>query len=130
MVKTITIQGNKIHDIPSFYEHINELFMRGVDWNLGQSLDALNDLLYGGYGIIEGNEAINLIWLNFEKNRVDLGYELTLEHYQKKLLKPSVFNIDFIQSKIDELQQGKGMTYFEIILEIISEHTNITLIPK
>ncbi len=104
--------------------------MQDVDWKLGQSLDAFSDLLYGGFGIIESNEPINLIWLNFEKNKIDLGYELTLQYYQQKLLKPTVFNIDFVNAQIDKLQHGHGKTYFDIILEIIAEHDNITLISR
>ena len=32
------------------------------------------------------------------------------------------------QEKIDELQNGVGLTFFEIILEIITDHENIILI--
>jgi len=128
MAKTIIIDGNKIHDIPSFYEEINSAFMADEDWKLGPSLDALNDMLYGGYGKINGNEQICLVWKNFEKNRIDLGFELTKAYYENKLKSPEVFNTDFIREKLAELENGSGKTYFEIILEIISEHPNIELI--
>lgn len=128
MAKTVTIDGNNIYDIPSFYEEINRVFMSEVDWQLGQSLDALNDMFYGGFGEIEGNEEIHLIWKNFEQNRKDLGLELTKTYYRNKLEQPSVFNVDFVQDKLTELESGTGQTYFDIILEIISEHPNIKLI--
>ena len=130
MVKTIIIDGSKIHDIPSFYEEINRIFMAGEDWKIGQNLDALNDMFYGGYGKISGNEKIYLVWKDFERNRKDLGLELTKAYYQSKLKSPSVFNTDFIQEKLSELEKGIGKTYFEIILEIIEEHKNIRLIPE
>ena len=38
--------------------------------------------------------------------------------------------IDLIQNSIDELQNGNGKTYFEIILEIIESHSNIELVTK
>lgn len=128
MIKTITIDGSKIHDIPSFYEEINRVFMGDEDWKIGQSLDAFNDLLYGGFGRIGGDEEIRLVWICFEKNRNDLGLELTKAYYQDKLENPSIFNVDFVQEKLTELAKGTGKTYFEIILEIISEHPNIRLI--
>ncbi|MCD8030908.1 MAG: barstar family protein [Bacteroides sp.] len=81
MARTFTIEGSRIEDIPSFYKEINRVFMAKEDWKLGESLDAFNDMLYGGYGEIEGNEEIRLVWKDFEKNRTDLGVELT-----KKLL--------------------------------------------
>ncbi|NDV79524.1 barstar family protein [Dysgonomonas sp. 511] len=130
MVKTIVIDGSKIHDIPTFYEEINRVFMANTDWKLGQSLDALNDMFYGGYGEIKGDETIRLIWTDFEKNREDLGLELTKAYYQEKLKSPDKFNSDFVQHKQTELEEGTGKTYFEIILEIIGEHQNIDLTPQ
>lgn len=130
MPKIITIDGNHIHDIPSFYEEINRVFMKNVDWKIGQSLDAINDIFYGGYGEISGNEDIRLIWKNFEQNKKDLGLQLTKDYYKDKLNSPSVFNTDFVRQKLAELENGTGQTYFEIILEIISEHPNIEVIPQ
>ncbi len=104
--------------------------MVNEDWKLGTSLDALNDMFYGGFGEIKGNEQINLIWKNFEQNRQDLGLELTQAYYQDKLKSPDIFNIEFVQEKLYELEKGTGQTYFEIILEIIGEHSNIKLIPN
>src|SRR5690606_25131009 len=106
MNKTITIQGNKINDIPSFYQHINELFMQEEDWELGQSLDALNDLFYGGFGIIKSDEPINLVWLDYEKSRTDFGHELTAAYYREKLRHPTLFNQDLFKNKLDELEKG------------------------
>lgn len=130
MVTTITINGYNIHDIPSFYKEINRVFMADEDWRIADSLDAFNDLLYGGFGIIKGNEVIHLIWLNFEQNRKDLGAALTKAYYQKKLESPTVFNADFVRKKLEELENNGGQTYFEIILEIIGEHPNIKLITQ
>lgn len=129
VIKTILIEGSKIHDIPSFYEEINRVFMADENWKLGQNLDALNDMFYGGYGIIKGDEEIHLIWKNFEKNREDLGLKLTKVYYQDKLKQPSIFNTHFASEKLKELEKGTGKTYFEIILEIIHDHPNIKLIP-
>lgn len=98
------------------------------DWKLGESLDALSDMLYGGYGEIEGNQEVHLIWKDFEKNRTDLGGELTRNYYRSKLKYPSAFNARFIKQKLAELEKGTGRTYFEIIQEIIREHKNIKLI--
>lgn len=104
--------------------------MRNADWKLGESLDALNDLFYGGYGEIEGSEEVHLIWKDFEKNKNDLGLELTKNYYRNKLNYPSTFNTAFVKSKLSELKKGTGQTYFEIILDIIGEHSNIKLIAS
>ena len=118
MPKQFIINGDKIHDIPSFYKEINRLFMSAENWKISESLDALNDLFYGGFGALKSVEKFDLIWKNIGKNKSDLGIEATLNFYKKKLEEPAVFNIDFIKKKITALEQGTGQTYFEIIMEI------------
>lgn len=130
MKKEIIIDGNRILDKKSLYEEINRVFMQNEDWKLGESLDALNDLLYGGFGVIKESEEVQLIWKNFEENKKIFGFDFTLRFYQEKLQYPQTFNIKFIQKSIQELKERKGMTYFEMILDIISEHPNVELIKE
>ena len=130
MKKEIQIDGSKIQDLTSLYKEFDDKLMPNEDWELGESLDALDDLLYGGFGEINGNEAVRFVWTDFERMRELFGYNFTLNFYQNKLQYPEVFNIDLIQNSIDELQNGNGKTYFEIILEIIESHSNIELVTK
>lgn len=104
--------------------------MANEDWKIGECLDALNDLFYGGFGLIDGNEPVELIWTNFNHNKELFGYDFTMEFYQEKLKQPEVFSTKIIQQNISDLENGKGLTYFEMILEIIAEHKNITLITE
>lgn len=127
MTKTLIIDGNAIHDIPSFYDEINRVFMADEDWKLGASLDALADMFRGGYGAIEGEEPIKLIWLAMEQARVQLGLEATRAFYQDKLARPEIFNNKAISSRLTALEAGSGPTYFDIVLEIVAEHPNIEL---
>ncbi|MDM1039967.1 barstar family protein [Empedobacter falsenii] len=130
MKKEIQIDGAKIQDLTSLYKEFNDKLMPNEDWELGESLDALDDLLYGGFGEINGNEAIRLVWTDFERMKEFFGYDFTLNFYQNKLKYPEIFNKDLIKNSIDELQNGNGKTYFEIILEIIESHSNIELVTK
>ncbi|MDA3613433.1 barstar family protein [Polluticaenibacter yanchengensis] len=130
MTNTIIINGNNIHDIQSFYQEINRVFMYGEDWQLGNSLDAFNDLLYGGYGTMKDHETTTIIWLAFEKNRLDLGYECTKDYYKQKLAQPELFNQKYFLDQLEALEDGKGQTYFDILAEIISEHGNIELVCR
>lgn len=130
MKKEIIIDGNRIFDKKSLYEEVNRVFMQNEDWKLGESLDALNDLLYGGFGVIKESVEVRLIWKNFEENQKIFGFDFTLRFYQEKLQDPRTFNLKLIQKSIQELKEGKGMTYFEMILDIISEHPNIELIKE
>jgi len=128
--KTLIINGDNIHDIPSFYEEINRVFMGDEDWQIGPSLDALNDMLYGAYGAVQGDETVVLVWKSIEKNRDALGIETTAAFYQEKLKHPEIFDPHRIRKQLDALERGTGSTYFEIVLEVLAEHPNIALQPQ
>ena len=127
-MKKIIIEGKNINNIETFYEEVNRVFMSQENWKIAQSLDAFSDMLYGSFGEIKGKEKIQLIWKDMEQNQKSLGFQTTLEFYQNKLKSPEIFNQKLVLSKIDELHNGVGLTFFEIVLEIIANHDNIMLI--
>lgn len=127
--KTLTIAGGSITSIPSFYAEINRVFMADEDWALGESLDALNDVLHGGFGAIAGREAVTLVWRDVDASRSALGLETTRAFLRAKLEQPGVFNVELIGRQLDALERGMGKTYFDTVLEIIADHPNITLVP-
>ncbi|OWK99600.1 ribonuclease inhibitor [Kaistella haifensis DSM 19056] len=129
-MKKIIIEGKNINNIETFYEEVNRVFMLHENWKIAQSLDAFNDMLYGSFGEIKGKEKIQLIWKDMVQNQKSLGFQTTLEFYQNKLKSPEIFNRKFVLSKIDELHNGVGLTFFEIVLEIIANHDNIILIKN
>ncbi|QHS63549.1 barstar family protein [Chitinophaga agri] len=130
MKKQLVINGDHIHDIPSFYKEINRVFMQEEDWEIGNSLDAFDDLLYGGLGAIKGQEPVQLIWLHISKSKDALGYEATRNYYLEKLAPGSPFNKTHFTAQLSALEAGKGQTYFDIVLEIIAGHKNIALIKS
>lgn len=123
----VIIEGKNIHDIPSFYIEINRVFMYNEDWDIGESLDAFNDLLHGGFGISKPGKPIQILWRDSEHSRQALGYQATKEYYITKLLPGSPFNKKYFNDKLQELEAGTGQTYFDIIIEIIAEHPDIIL---
>lgn len=128
MTRTLTLDGARIHDIPSFYDEINRVFMQDVDWTLGPSLDALDDLFYGGYGALDGDAPVTLAWTHFAASRDALGVEATRQYLLAKLAQPERFNAAHVQRELDALEAGTGQTYVDIVLEIIAAHPNITLV--
>jgi hypothetical protein len=130
MANEFIIKGGYISGISTFYQEINRVFMQDENWKIGESLDAFNDLLYGGFGSIKNNESTTLVWKDMEVTRNALGYEATRKYYLNKLLPNSPFNKEHFRIKLDELESGKGKTYFDIILEIIAEHSNINLVSE
>jgi len=129
MPTTLTLDGHRIHDIASLYDEINRVCMADENWQLGPSLDALDDLLYGGYGALDGDARVTLVWTDFEASRTALGIAATRHYLQGKLDAPGRFDRVRFQAELDALDAGTGQTYFDIVLSIIAAHPNITLVP-
>ncbi|AZB29878.1 ribonuclease inhibitor [Chryseobacterium balustinum] len=117
--KMTVINGGHFSDLEGFYEEISQLFMKDEDWKVG-TLDGFDDILYG----VE----TDITWKDSQKSKEDLGLDLTKEFYENKIKQGKPFNVQLIQQKLDELIAGNGQTLFEILIEIIESHKNITLI--
>ncbi|WP_024892075.1 barstar family protein [Luteimonas huabeiensis] len=129
MSQTLVLDGRRIHDIASFYAEVERVLMAGVDWPLGHSLDALDDLLYGGYGALQGTAPVTLVWADFERNRQALGVEATRRMLEDKLARPG-YDVARIRRELDALEAGTGPTFFDIVLEILASHPNIALVAR
>ncbi|EQM86205.1 barstar family protein [Stenotrophomonas maltophilia] len=129
MTLVLQIEGAAIDDIASLYTEINRVFMAGEAWQLGPSLDALDDLLHGGYGALAGHAQATLIWRDIAHSRAALGVEATCQWLQAKLDAPGSFNARAIARRLQAVRQGEGRTYFEIVMQIFDSHRQITLVP-
>lgn len=123
----LVINGSSVEDIASFYDEINRVFMADENWKIGPSLDAFDDLLYGGFGAIRNAERVEVVWQDIEKSRAALGYEATKAYFLEKLKPGSPFNKVLFEEKLAALENGTGETYFDTIMHIIAEHKNIAL---
>ncbi|SDG87376.1 barstar family protein [Microbacterium pygmaeum] len=127
---TLTIDGSAVEGIDSFYDEINRVFMVGEDWQLGPSLDALNDLLYGGYGTLgalEAGESVRVRWRHSAHSRAALGAQATAGYYREKLRRPDLFRTDHFARLLADLEAGAGPTYFDIVLDVFAQHPRIEL---
>ncbi|WP_194303834.1 ribonuclease inhibitor [Chryseobacterium sp. Tr-659] len=122
----IVINGGHFSSLAGFYEEVSNVLMKDVDWKVG-TLDGFDDILYGGFGVFEGKEEIEIIWKESRKSKEDLGFKTTQEFYKNKIRQGKPFNIELIQQKLDDLTEGKGQILFEILVEIIESHSNIRL---
>lgn len=126
-MKQYRIDGGKVQSIADLYEQLNRELMAEQDWTLGPTLDGLNDVLYRIDSEIRDGDPATFVWLDHAHSRATLGFEETQRWLNSKLAQPNSFNQQGIQSDLDELQNGTGKTYFEIILEIFADHPLIEL---
>ena len=117
--KSAVINGSHFSDLLGFYEEVSDVLMKDADWKVG-TLDGFDDILYGFEG--------EIIWRESEKSKQDLGFEATKIFYESKIKQGKPFNVELIQQKLDDLIDGNGQTLFEILIEILESHQNITLI--
>ncbi|MCD9855246.1 ribonuclease inhibitor [Epilithonimonas sp. JDS] len=119
--RSAVINGSHFSDLSGFYDEVSDVLMKDEDWKVG-TLDGFDDILYGFQG--------EIIWKDSQKSREDLGFNLTKEFYENKIKQGKPFNIKLIQQKLDDLIDGNGQTLFEILVEILESHQNITLILR
>ena len=125
---TFIIEGGAVRGIPSLYDELNRIFMAGEDWRLGDSLDALDDLLYGGFGALaESSDGVEVIWRDAAASRRALGRAETIEYYRGKLARPEVFDQDRFRRRLADLEAGTGPTYFDLVLDVFAGHPEVTL---
>ncbi|MFG6444856.1 barstar family protein [Microbacterium sp. P07] len=125
---TFTIDGGAVRDIGALYDELNRVFMTGEDWRLGASLDALNDLLHGGFGALHGADDVRVVWNDHETSRRALGPAATIEYYREKLRHPETYSARHFRSLLQDLEAGRGATYFDVVLEVFADHPEIELI--
>lgn len=104
------IDGSRAVTWPQMVDSINA-FIPNSDWQ-GNSLDALDDILYGGYGT---PDKFTVIWKASETSRKALGYEATKAYYQR------LPNFEPLY------EAGHLKTLFETLVEIFQSHDNIEL---
>ena len=125
----LVIDGAAVHDIPSFYDEVNRVFMAGEDWRLGESLDALDDLLYGGYGTLRDRPlTVRVVWTDHERSRTALGRAATIAHHAVKLERPGLYDATRARAIIEALEAGAGETYFDTVVAIFAEHDGLDLV--
>lgn len=126
--REIEIDGSAVHGIPSLYAELNRVLMPDEDWTLGESLDALDDLLYGGFGVLHGAEPVRVIWRDSAIARAALGPEATRAYYRAKLERPDVYAAPVARRALEALEAGEGETYFALVTRVFRDHANIDLV--
>ena len=125
--KTILLDANRFSTLASFYQEVENTCTKNLGWSIGRNLDAFNDVLRGGFGVHDYEEPVQLIWLNSDKSRKDLGWDETMKYLSKKLKTCHPANIESVKTDLALAKSMTGKTLFEIIVSIIQQHDHIEL---
>ncbi|MFS0714523.1 ribonuclease inhibitor [Microbacterium sp. 2P01SA-2] len=124
----LRIEGARVRDIPSLYSELNRVLMPDEEWSLGESLDALDDLLYGGFGVLAHASSARVVWADSAVSRDALGIPLTRAYLTAKLDRPDIYAAGPARAALDDLERGNGTTYFESVLQVFAGHPEIELV--
>jgi Barstar (barnase inhibitor) len=126
MNKVFIIDGENFNDFKGFCKEFSNVVLSGkYQWN--GSLDAFNDILWGGFGDLEDAEEYIIIWRNSAKSKKDLGYSQTIIKLNEMLERCHPSNSEKIIREISDAMLNKGPTIFDWIEEIILDNKNVKL---
>ena len=126
--KTILLDGNRFSTLQSFYEEVEKKCTKDLSWSIGRNLNALNDVLRGGFGVHDYEEKVQLIWLSSDKSRHDLGWEEMVNYLSVKLTTCHPSNTEAVKIEITKAKNHTDQTLFELIVALIQEHEHIDLL--
>lgn len=126
---TLHLDGGRVRSIATFYDELDRVFMADEDWRLGPSLDALDDLLRGGFGAARGADRLTVVWHGFARSRDALGFAATRAYYRAKVVDPRCDTVLF-RRRLDDLEAGRGKTYAELVLEVFADHPDVELLLR
>jgi RNAse (barnase) inhibitor barstar len=121
MRREFTINGKDFDDLEGFYCEIDKILTKDLAWKTGHNLDALNDLLRGGFGVHEYGEPIKLIWKNFSKSRADFGYAATIKYFEAMLEYCHPSNRGNVAEALASAKLNRGDTLLNMIVNIITD---------
>ena len=129
-IKQFIIDGSSFNNLNSFYDELERVLCS--NFHMGRNLNAVDDVLRGGFGKFEYEESIDLIWRNSQKSKHDLGHKETIKYLRKSLFYCFVAgpysNISQLRKDLKKAKAGEGKTIFDELIEMIEDNSHINLV--
>jgi hypothetical protein len=113
------IDGRCFGTFEEFARHFGENVLDGAAW--GENLNALNDVLRGGFNTPDGG--FRLTWENSDLSRQRLGHAETarcLDCAARSASDPDTRR--YLEDLADSARRGEGSTVFDWIVQTIRNH--------
>lgn len=120
----IVIDGNNFSTLEGFFDEIDRVLTKDLDWKTGHNLDAYNDLLRGGFGVHDIEQPLEIHWINSEKSRRDLGYPAKEQLLQNIYNRCHPSNRQSVLKRLEACKNHQGPTLFDDIIEITIDTDN------
>ena len=112
------IEGINVRSLEDFWEDLSRVLIPGVTW--GRNLDALNDILRGGFGTPD--EGFILIWKNSKNSKEHLGYSETIRQLSLRLKTCHTSQYQNVTELLEATKNQRGPTVFDWLTCVISDH--------
>lgn len=107
----IIIEGNNFSDLDGFFNEIDRVLTKNLDWQTGHNFNAFNDLLRGGFGVHDYEEPITLIWKNAGKSKNDLGLKARENRLKQQISDTTGTQQQFFKDELKDLEKNKKPTF-------------------
>lgn len=117
----VTIDGAEISSLSDFYNTIYPQITKDLDWIPAHNMDALADILRGGFGQHQFGDSLQITWKNFDHSRASLGYQETLKWIEAKMYPGSPYNQKRLRYQRKQALACQGITIGERLLAVLRE---------
>jgi len=114
----IEIDGLAFNTLDGFYDVFGDVVLNRTQY--GRNLDALNDVLRGGFGTPDGGFILR--WKNAAVSGKTLGLIETIRFLERKLTTCHPSNVEYVRDDLMHARNGEGETLFDIICGLIRNH--------
>ncbi|MCP2267056.1 barstar family protein [Promicromonospora thailandica] len=113
----LVVDGTWFDDLDGFAREVSRL-LTGYTWR--GNLDALNDVLRGGYGTPDGGWVLR--WVASDRSRATLGHAAAARRLERLLLSVHASNRAAVEARLAAARRGEGPTLFDEIVAVVREH--------
>lgn len=114
----LEINGEAFSTLEEFAEHFSSKILGGYRWE--GNLDALNDVLRGGFGTPA--DGFVLVWRNHRLSQERLGHAEAARRLERILTTCHPANVSRIKVELEDAQERRGPTLFDMLVQIIRDH--------
>ena len=113
------LDGTRFDDFEGFCAEFSRSVLLGAyEWK--GNLDALNDILRGGFGTPEAPWVLR--WRHVARSREALGWVATRRWLSERMQKCNPSNVAAFRQRLRDAEHEAGGTLFDLIVEIIRDH--------
>jgi len=117
-MRVYEIDGSRFSTLEGFYDEIARVLE--LSSHCGDSLDAFDDVLQGGFGTPE--EGFTIRWKNHLLSKQQLGYAETARQLEIRLRHCHPLNRALVSRELENAKAHLGPTAFDWLVGVIRDH--------